>query len=269
MNKFKRILSLTLIMGIILSAMSFSSITASASCPLTNILFRNFSGFNSSGSGNSSNFGGLGSLFSNFINDSGNNCPPPVNTPPIIGNNNCNWNTYINNNCNPAPQNPPVTQKPPVVTNAPPVTQKPPVTQAPPVTQTPPVTKAPPQSTQPCSTYAEQVLELVNQARANNNLPALALDNKLCAAAEVRAEEVGVRFSHTRPDNSSWMTVLRDFDIQYRVCGENIAINFRDARSVVNAWMNSPGHRANILNPNYNLMGIGRSGNNWGQLFTN
>ena len=125
------------------------------------------------------------------------------------------------------------------------------------------------QNAQNNDTFAEEVLLHVNNARANNGLPALKLDDKLCAAAEVRAYEAGVNFSHTRPDGSSWMTVLRDFDVQYRVCGENIAMGYRDARAVVNAWMDSPGHRANILSPNYNLMGIGKNGNNWGQLFTN
>jgi len=110
-------------------------------------------------------------------------------------------------------------------------------------------------------------LNLVNEARTSRGLSALQLDEDLCAAAEVRAEEVLRRFSHTRPDGTSCFTVLRDFGIGYRVCGENIAKGFKDAQSVVNAWMNSSGHRANILNPNYTHMGVGKSGTGWGQLF--
>ena len=118
-----------------------------------------------------------------------------------------------------------------------------------------------------CSAYAEEVLKYVNEARVKNNLSALQLDAALCNAAEVRAKEVTTRFSHTRPDGTSCFTVLRDFGIGYRICGENIAKGFRDAQSVVNAWMNSSGHRANILNPNYTHMGVGKSGTGWGQLF--
>jgi uncharacterized protein YkwD len=107
----------------------------------------------------------------------------------------------------------------------------------------------------------------VNEARAARGLNALALDETLCAAAEVRAEEVLRRFSHTRPDGASWLTAFRDFEISYGVAGENIAKGFNNSQAVFNAWMNSSGHRANILNPNYTHMGLGRSGNGWGQLF--
>jgi uncharacterized protein YkwD len=121
---------------------------------------------------------------------------------------------------------------------------------------------------QGCSTYAEEVLMYVNQARAANGRSALVLDGDLCAAAEVRAKEVLSYFSHTRPNGTSCFTVLREFGVNYRVCGENIAKGYNDARSVVNAWMNSASHRANILNPNYKFMGVGKSGNGWGQFFT-
>jgi len=107
----------------------------------------------------------------------------------------------------------------------------------------------------------------VNEHRAANGRSALQLDATLSAAADVRAKEVLTRFSHTRPNGTSCFTVLREFNISYNVCGENIAKGFSDARSVVNAWMNSSGHRANILNPNYKFMGVGKSGSGWCQLF--
>jgi len=119
-----------------------------------------------------------------------------------------------------------------------------------------------------CDTYAEEVLKYVNEARAKNNLSALQLDATLCAAAEVRAKEVTTRFSHTRPDGTSCFTVLRDFGIKYSVCGENIALGFTDAKKVVDGWLNSSSHRANILNPNFKFMGLGKSGTGWCQLFT-
>jgi len=117
------------------------------------------------------------------------------------------------------------------------------------------------------NTYAEEVLQYVNEARLSNNLSPLKLDATLSTAAEVRAREISTKFSHTRPDGTSCFTVLREFGIRYSVCGENIAIGYRDAKSVVNAWMNSSGHRANILNPNYKYMGVGKADNGWAQLF--
>jgi uncharacterized protein YkwD len=118
------------------------------------------------------------------------------------------------------------------------------------------------------ATYAEEVLRHVNEARAKNGLSALQLDATLSAAAEVRAKEVNIRFSHTRPNGTSCFTVLREFGIAYNICGENIALGFNDARAVVNGWMNSSSHRANILNPNYKYLGVGKSGTGWCQLFT-
>ena len=127
-------------------------------------------------------------------------------------------------------------------------------------------TVVPPAQSSP--SYAEEVLKYVNEARAANGLSLLRLDQTLSAAAEVRAKEINTKFSHTRPDGTSCFTVLREFGISYRVCGENIALGFSDAKSVVNAWMNSSTHRANILNPNYTSMGLGKNGTGWGQLFT-
>jgi uncharacterized protein YkwD len=120
---------------------------------------------------------------------------------------------------------------------------------------------------QVCDEFAQEILRLVNEARAKNNLSALQLDATLCAAAEVRAKEVAVRFSHTRPDGTSCFTVLREFGVNYNVCGENIALGFTDAQKVFNGWMNSSSHRANILNPNYKFLGVGKVNTGWTQLF--
>lgn len=134
---------------------------------------------------------------------------------------------------------------------------------------------------QPSSAYSEyvnEVLRLVNIERVNNGLSELILDSELCRAADIRADEVNTLFSHTRPDGSSCFTVLADLSISYNTCGENIAIGQRTPESVVTGWMNSPGHRANILNSKFNRIGIGvthatdsrySAGYSWVQLFTN
>jgi|GEM_PF-365678 Cysteine-rich secretory protein family. len=123
------------------------------------------------------------------------------------------------------------------------------------------------------SSYAEEVLRLVNIERSKAGLSSLSTTNTLKAAADKRAQETAVSFSHTRPDGSKFSTVLQEYGISYRTAGENIAYGQRTPQEVVNAWMNSSGHRANILNGNFNKIGIGVYQKNgviyWSQLFTN
>lgn len=120
--------------------------------------------------------------------------------------------------------------------------------------------------------FAEQVVELVNAERAKVNLPALAMTTKLNEAALVRAKETVQSFSHTRPNGSSFSTVLKENGISFQGAGENIAWGQRTPEQVVLAWMNSEGHRANILNPKYTSIGVGYYLNGatpyWAQLFT-
>lgn len=121
--------------------------------------------------------------------------------------------------------------------------------------------------------YAEQVVELVNAERAKAGLGALTLDKSIEAAALVRAREIEISFSHTRPDGRSFSTVLNDNGISFSGAGENIAWGQKSPEEVVNAWMNSPSHRANILNSRFTKIGVGyyqnQSGRNfWTQLFT-
>lgn len=115
--------------------------------------------------------------------------------------------------------------------------------------------------------YAEQMLALVNQARSEHGASSLSLDSKLCDAANKRAQEIATKFSHTRPDGRDCFTVLDEFGISCYGCGENIAAGSSDANSIFNMWMNSSGHRANILNSSYRYIGIGKYGNYWVQLF--
>lgn len=120
--------------------------------------------------------------------------------------------------------------------------------------------------------YAEQVVALVNEERAKVNLPALTMSAELNSAADIRAAETVQSFSHTRPDGSSFSSVLTENGISYRGAGENIAWGQKTPEEVVSAWMSSDGHRANILNKNFSTIGIGYHLNNstpyWVQLFT-
>lgn len=105
-------------------------------------------------------------------------------------------------------------------------------------------------------------------------LPALKLRSDITAAANVRAREIKQSFSHTRPDGSSFSTALKEQGVSYRYSGENIAWGQKTPEQVMNAWMNSEGHRANILNSNFNHIGIGyyqdeKGVKHWVQLFTN
>jgi len=123
------------------------------------------------------------------------------------------------------------------------------------------------------SNYASEVLRLVNVERSKAGLPALTTNQTLTSAANKRAQEIKQTFSHTRPNGSSCFTVLGEFGISYRTAGENIAYGQKTPQEVVNGWMNSPGHRANILSSNFGKVGIGVYQSNgvyyWTQLFTN
>lgn len=141
-------------------------------------------------------------------------------------------------------------------------------TQAPPVVETP----AP---EAPESDYASEVVRLVNIERANYGLSPLTMTQNLNNAATVRANEIVTSFSHTRPNGTSCFTVLSELGISYNACGENIAAGQRTPEEVVTAWMNSEGHRANILNSSFNKIGVGvvesssGYGIYWSQMFTN
>jgi len=120
--------------------------------------------------------------------------------------------------------------------------------------------------------HAEQVVTLVNAERAKEGLAPLSIDTKVQAAAQVRAVESEQSFSHTRPNGSSFATALKEQNVSYRRAGENIAWGQRSPEEVVNAWMNSSGHRANIMNPNFTKIGVGyyrnsKGLNYWSQLF--
>ncbi|WP_312044192.1 CAP domain-containing protein [Anaerotignum sp.] len=118
------------------------------------------------------------------------------------------------------------------------------------------------------SVNAQKVVDLVNAERAKAGLGALTIDTKVTAAAQVRAKEVQTSFSHTRPDGRSCFTALDEANVSYRGAGENIALGQKTPEQVMNDWMNSEGHRANIMNPNFKYIGVGVDGSAWTQLFT-
>ena len=120
--------------------------------------------------------------------------------------------------------------------------------------------------------FAEQVVQLVNKERRKQGLKELTLDKSVESAALIRAKEIEVSFSHTRPNGSSFFSVLKENGINYRSAGENIAWGQVSPEAVMQAWMNSDGHRANILNSGFTKIGVGyyrnSSGRNyWTQLF--
>ena len=113
-----------------------------------------------------------------------------------------------------------------------------------------------------------QILKLVNQARAEAGLKPLSSSSALNSAAQTRAQELSQLYSHNRPDGSSCFTVLGEKGISYRTAGENIAVGYQTAQQVFNAWMNSEGHRKNILSEKFTQMGVGYTAQQgWTQLF--
>lgn len=122
-------------------------------------------------------------------------------------------------------------------------------------------------------TFAEQVVELVNQERTKAGLNAVTLDQNIASVALVRAKEIETSFSHTRPNGSKFSTALTEQGVTFKGAGENIAWGQKSPEVVMQAWMNSEGHRANILNKNFTKIGVGyyqnAAGRNfWTQLFT-
>lgn len=122
-------------------------------------------------------------------------------------------------------------------------------------------------------TYSEQVVKLVNKERAREGLKALTIKEDVTAAAQVRAKEIVTTFSHSRPDGRSCFTALKEQGVSYRGAGENIAWGQKSPEAVVKGWMNSEGHKANILNEKFTSIGVGyyqdsNGRNYWTQFFT-
>lgn len=119
--------------------------------------------------------------------------------------------------------------------------------------------------------FEEQVVSLVNAQRAANGLSALKLSTALSNAARAKSQDMHDLnyFSHTSPTYGSPFDMLKSFGISYSTAGENIAMGYATPEAVVNGWMNSPGHRANILNASFTQIGVGyvADGSYWTQEF--
>jgi len=104
-----------------------------------------------------------------------------------------------------------------------------------------------------------QVVKLVNQQRAKAGLPMLKQNWQLSRVARYKSQDMINKnyFSHQSPTYGSPFNMMESFGLKFSAAGENIAMGQRSAAEVMNAWMNSPGHRANILNPSYTEIGVG------------
>jgi uncharacterized YkwD family protein len=128
--------------------------------------------------------------------------------------------------------------------------------------------------TSDASGFVKQVVDLTNQERKKNGLGALKTDGELSNVAEMKSEDMKDKdyFSHTSPTYGSPFEMMQNFGVDYSSAAENIAVGQESPQSVVNAWMNSPGHRKNILNGQLTHIGVGIAKDNsqgiyWTQMF--
>lgn len=128
-----------------------------------------------------------------------------------------------------------------------------------------------PETSQTVANYEKEVVRLVNEERAKYSLPPLTENWELSRVARYKSQDMKDKsyFSHTSPTYGSPFDMIKSFGLSYRTAGENIAKGQRTPQEVVKAWMNSSGHRANILNSSYTKIGVGyvADGHYWTQMF--
>lgn len=128
-----------------------------------------------------------------------------------------------------------------------------------------------PESDPAVSRFESEVIRLVNEARAQNGLKPLTANWELSRVARYKSQDMADRgyFSHTSPTYGTPFQMISAFGLSYRSAGENIAYGQRTPQQVVTGWMNSSGHRANILNASYTQIGVGyvANGHYWTQMF--
>lgn len=140
-------------------------------------------------------------------------------------------------------------------------------------TQRPTETTTQVQNNSANKTIEQQVVDLVNKHRAENGLNPLKINSSVSRVAQAKSEDMRDKnyFDHTSPTYGSPFEMLKSFGVSYKTAGENIAKGQKTAEAVVNAWMNSEGHRKNILNANFEEIGIGYATGNgttyWTQMF--
>ncbi|MGD9568395.1 MAG: CAP domain-containing protein [Sedimentibacter sp.] len=208
--------------------------------------------------------------------------------------NSINWKTLLNNNtAKTVAQKPaatqPVVQKPAVTQPAPvkpaPAPAKPAPAPAKPAPAPAPAKQAPAPAPVPApvestntavSSYEQKVVELVNVERTKAGLPALKLDTAMSDIARMKSKDMADNnyFAHQSPTYGSAGDMLTKFGIRWSAWGENLASGQRTPEAVVTAWMNSSGHRANIMSTNFSRIGVGYVTNAngtpyWTQMFAN
>ena len=128
-----------------------------------------------------------------------------------------------------------------------------------------------PQLDSSVASYEHEVVRLVNEIRQQNGLKPLTENWELSRVARYKSQDMldNRYFSHTSPTYGSPFQMIKAFGLSYRTAGENIAKGYASPQAVVNGWMNSSGHRANILNVSYTQIGIGyvAQRNYWTQMF--
>ena len=124
------------------------------------------------------------------------------------------------------------------------------------------------------SSVEMEIVNLVNIERQKEGLAPLQYSSELSNVARMKSQDMAQKnyFSHNSPTYGDPFTMMKSFGIKYRTAGENIAKGYSSAQSVMNGWMNSSGHRANILNPSFGKIGVGYVNINgttyWTQMFT-
>lgn len=124
------------------------------------------------------------------------------------------------------------------------------------------------------TTTEQEILKLVNAERSKQGLSPLTLNWELSRVAKFKSEDMRDNnyFSHTSPTYGSPFEMMKSFGISYKSAGENIAAGQKTAQAVMTDWMNSSGHKANILSKNYTQLGVGKAtggsyGTYWTQMF--
>nr|WP_300005303.1 cell wall-binding repeat-containing protein [Tissierella sp.] len=151
---------------------------------------------------------------------------------------------------------------------------KPPITLEPPIIVKPPVVVQPPIVETGVSAIEKEVVRLVNIERAKNGLSPFVISKQLSQVARLKSEDMQVNnyFEHISPKYGNPFDMMKSYGIKYRIAGENIAMGHPNPDAVVKGWMNSPGHRDNILNKSFNTIGIGAHNYKgtiyWTQMFT-
>jgi uncharacterized protein YkwD len=189
--------------------------------------------------------------------------------------------TLPQNTSTPVPQQPSNTNLPPSATTVPPSSTSQPTNTSAPATNTalPPTnTSAPTGGGGTCNpatnaAIESQIVQLINQQRSNQGLPALSVNNKLTNAARGHSKDMACNdfFSHNSPTTGGAGNRIAAQGYSASAWGENIAAGYGTASAVVNGWMDSSGHRANILGANYSEIGVGYAfleGSDYGHYYT-